>query len=293
MLPQHKRIMKLTDVLFKGFWKSHVTMLGTLIQGLLSSQRAGVAAVGQALPGQASPKQKIKRVDYFLGQSQVDVLQGACCIAQWLIGHRSVVYVSVDWTKIRQWPVLVAGLVYQGRSLPLFWAAMDPQEMYRSMNRFEYTFFQLVKQQVLPRGVRCIVLLDRGFKQVNLIQQLDALGYQYVIRSGGTTHVEHCHYQGKMQHWITARGQLKELKGAQVRQTQAMKSRLVGCWDAAQKEPWILCTNLTYPKRQVVRCYGKRFRIEECFRDIKCRRFGLGLGAIRVTSIDRLEKWLL
>ena len=293
MLPQHKRIMKLTRVIFKRFWKSHVRVLGSLIQGLLSSQRAGVAAVGRALPGETSPKHKIKRVDYFLGHSKVDVLAGACCMAQWLVGGRSVVYVSVDWTKIRQWPVLVAGLVYQGRSFPLFWAAMDPKQMYRSMNRFEYTFFQLLKQQVLPTGVQCVLLLDRGFRRVNLLKQLEALGYGYVVRSGGTTYMEHHYYQGKMQDWVTARGQLKELKGAEVRQTHAIKTRVVGCWDKGQKEPWIICTNLTLPKRQIIRLYGKRFQIEECFRDIKCRRFGLGLGAIRVTHIDRLEKWLL
>lgn len=293
MLPQQKRIMKLTKVIFKGFWKSHVKVLGALIQGLLTSQRAGVAAVGRALPGSTSPKHKIKRVNYFLGHAQVDVLAGARRLAHWLIGGRPVIYVSVDWTKVREWPVLVASLIYQGRSLPLFWAAMDPRQMYKSMNRFEYSFFQLLKRHVLPAHVQCILLLDRGFRRVNLLKQLMDLAYDFVVRSGGTTHIKHCDYQGKMRDWITARGQLKELKGAEVRQEDAVITRVVGCWDAKQQEAWILCTNLTLPKRRIVQLYGKRFQIEESFRDVKSPRFGLGMSAIRVTHIDRLEKWLL
>jgi hypothetical protein len=282
--------MKLTGEIFKGFWKNHIKTIGLLAQGILLSKRAGIAAIGRHMPTATSPKHNIKRVDYFLGQSKVDVLAGARAISRWLIGERREIYVSVDWTKVKEWPVLVASIVYRGRSLPLFWAAIEPAKMYRSMNHFEHAFFQLFKQYVLPKSIQCVVIMDRGFKRMNLLRQLDALGYGYVVRSGGCTEVRHPKYKGKLQDWITRRGVLKALNRAQVRKTDSVTCRLVGCWDNGQKSPWILSTNLSYPKRVIVRIYGKRFQIEESFRDKKCSRFGLGLSQTKVSNVDRLEK---
>lgn len=293
MSPQQTRIMKLTGAIFNGFWRSHVKTIGHLVQGLLISKQAGLAAIGHHLITDTSPKHNIKRVDYYLGKSRVDVLKAARQLAHWLIGQRREVYISVDWTKVRQWPVLVATLAYKGRGVPIFWAAMDPKKMCNSMNRFEFVFCQLLKQHVLPKNLRCILIMDRGFRRVSFLKQLHSLGFYYVIRTGGNTQVQHRKYRGKMQDWVTQKGQLKELKHAYIRQHQGIQARLVGCWDVGQKEPWILCTNLDLPKRAIVKIYGKRFQIEETFRDYKCPRFGLGLSRVTVSNTDRLEKLML
>ena len=59
-----------------------------------------------------------------------------------------------------------------------------------------------------------------------------------------------------------------------------------------QKEPWIIVTNITGTKRQVITWYGKRFQIEETFRDQKSHRFGLALGRLKIMQADRLERLL-
>ena len=43
----------------------------------------------------------------------------------------------------------------------------------------------------------------------------------------------------------------------------------------------------------VAMAYGRRFRIEETFRDEKDTRFGLALGQLKMTKADRLERMLL
>ncbi|MFH0342625.1 MAG: hypothetical protein ACHBNF_10965 [Chromatiales bacterium] len=54
-----------------------------------------------------------------------------------------------------------------------------------------------------------------------------------------------------------------------------------------------MTTNLTLPARAISRLYGKRFQIEETFRDQKCSRLGFALSEITMHSAERLEKLLL
>lgn len=68
---------------------------------------------------------------------------------------------------------------------------------------------------------------------------------------------------------------------------------MVALWENDQTEPWYLTTNLTLPARTIAPLYGKRFQIEETFRDQKCSRLGFGLSEITLGSAERLEKLLL
>jgi hypothetical protein len=63
---------------------------------------------------------------------------------------------------------------------------------------------------------------------------------------------------------------------------------------ARMKEPWCLATSLAERTAQdVITLYGKRFSIEETFRDEKDIHFGLGLSATHVGSCDRRDRLLL
>lgn len=84
-------------------------------------------------------------------------------LTAWVIGPRKEVMIACDWTKVRQWPVLSASVIYRGRALPILWAVLDLPQLHKSLNSFEHGFFTLLAQ-LLPRTVKAIVLLDRGFK---------------------------------------------------------------------------------------------------------------------------------
>ena len=60
------------------------------------------------------------------------------------------------------------------------------------------------------------------------------------------------------------------------------------------KEPWCLATSLAQASAaQVVALYGRRFTIEESFRDIKDLRFGMGLSTMHIAEPERRDKLLL
>ena len=60
------------------------------------------------------------------------------------------------------------------------------------------------------------------------------------------------------------------------------------------KEPWCLASSLSERKAsEIVKLYGKRFTIEETFRDQKDLRFGMGLRATHIRSPERRDRLLL
>jgi hypothetical protein len=287
-----KQILHAVDGIFKHFWKRHRANLGLAVTAVFESRRLGVAAIGRALPTRVDPKHAIKRVDRFLSNDRFDHRSAQEVLLRAVVGPRTRVYVSVDWTRIRDWWVLVASVVYRGRALPVLWSAIDYRRMYKSQNKFENAFFSWLAS-ALPVGVRGVVIMDRGFDRLDLVQRLRTLGLSYVIRYGGKTHVEHRTYQGPVNKLLSRRGVITDLRGAMLRAENPVEARLVGVWDHGQAEPWLLVTDLDLPARQIVKIYGRRFQIEETFRDEKDSRFGLALGQLRMTQPLRLEKMLL
>ena len=60
------------------------------------------------------------------------------------------------------------------------------------------------------------------------------------------------------------------------------------------KEMWCLATSFAdHPASDVVRRYGKRFSIEETFRDQKDIHFGMGLKATHIRSAARRDRIML
>ena len=59
------------------------------------------------------------------------------------------------------------------------------------------------------------------------------------------------------------------------------------------RRPWCLATSLESPAADVIKDYGRRFTIEESFRDAKDWRFGTGLSAARVGEPERRDRLLM
>lgn len=60
------------------------------------------------------------------------------------------------------------------------------------------------------------------------------------------------------------------------------------------KEPWCLATSLgDAPASDIIKLYGRRFTIEETFRDTKDLNFGMGLSATHIRSAERRDRLLL
>lgn len=287
-----KKIVQSVRVLFKSFWRRHRSNLGLMVAALAESKRVGIAHLGRSLPTSTAPKHAIKRVDQFLRHRRFDDLKARQEHLAQVIGPCRRVLICVDWTKVRDWPVLVAAVVRRGRTIPVLWSVMDARALYKSFNSFENGFFTWLARS-LPVGTEAVLLLDRGFDRVEITKHLRRCGLSFVIRVGGNVHIRHKDYSGPIRRLPIQRGQVKDFPDAELRPSRPVRVRVVAKWGAGQKEPWLLMTNLKYSAHLIAAYYHKRFRIEEMFRDQKDWRFGLALGGLKMFIAQRLERILL
>jgi hypothetical protein len=127
---------------------------------------------------------------------------------------------------------------------------------------------------------------------------LTFLGWDYVIRFRGNILVENPQANDEektraAQDWVRPDGRAFMVRDAKVTADKASVPAVVLVHARNMKEAWCLATSLAANRAsEVVKKYGRRFTIEETFRDSKDIRFGLGLKATHIGRTDRRDRLL-
>jgi hypothetical protein len=152
--------------------------------------------------------------------------------------------------------------------------------------------FLAALRQCLPKAWKVVIVADRGFQRVALLEYLDALGFSYVIRLKGDAGVEVGSYRGKLRDYPLAVGQCFKLSQVTYHKTKRYALKVVLNCETRKGEvcSWLLATNLGVTAKQTVRIYARRFWCEESFRDQKQE---FQLEGVRVRQAERLENLLL
>ena len=288
-----ERIVHFIEQVFQGLHQKRQQTLATLVTALVIVGKVGVASLGRAIRSKVDPKHKIKQVDRFLGNQKLHVDEWCAQLLAVVIGPRKAVRIAVDWTKVGKWPVLVASLVIQRRGVPIYWSTCDWRKLKRSQNAFEESFLTMLRTMI-PKDVEVTLLFDRGFRRVSLARCLKKLGFHFVVRCCGDTHIHATDWTGALCDLPLPRGRLRDLGHVQATIDKPEDVRLVALFDHDQKDAWYLFTDLDLHAQDIVRLYARRFTIEEVFRDEKSTRYGWSLGEYQLkTRPDRLDRLLL
>jgi Transposase DDE domain len=143
--------------------------------------------------------------------------------------------------------------------------------------------------------VRVTVVADRGFSDIKLYRFLKELGFEYIIRFRRVVYVESADGERrKAQDWLGAGGRMRVLRGARVT-AEGQPVPMVVCVQQQQmQEPWLLASSRSdLTGTALTHLYGKRFTVEETFRDVKNPRLGLGLKQTVMARNDRRDALFL
>jgi len=162
-------------------------------------------------------------------------------------------------------------------------------------NEHEDTLLERFRE-VLPEDVKVTVLADRGFGDQALYELLkDQLGLDFVVRFRGivkVTSADGVTLAAKDR--VPANGRPLLSRGARVTKTGRQVGAVVCVKAKGMKEAWHLATSHgDKAASEIVALYGRRFTIEESFRDQKNLRFGMGPSDTRVGDPDRRDRLLL
>lgn len=299
----------------------HINRLNAVMDvasGLRHSQNLSLSEVGRNLLGDAKLKNKIKKVDRLEGNKALhneffSLYQG--------LSHFVFTYISQDTTlpliidvcclkDDREIQMLSAEIALKGRSLPLY------REVYRDTEtKGRANDFLKELSLCLPRNRQVIIIMDAGFYE-EWFKEIEALGWYWLCRVRGsksvqlseelgwktikelipdikpkTAHYEHAlltKEHGRRCRMVTT---YRKPKGRKVKTSRGKTTSTLsnGSYSQANKEPWILATNLPLELGAVdiINLYFKRMQIEESFRDVKSHQFGLAGRYVRTHCVHR------
>ena len=297
--------------------------LAVSVESVLNQNSLTVTSIGRGISSGAYEKHGIKRADRLCGNGNLfreatSIYENIC--KQW-VSSSSRPAILVDWSNLddnHNAFLISATLVCDGRPITLY-SQTHPLSTKEQPDVHQY-FLETLKT-LLPENCHPIIIADAGFK-VPWHKAVLSLGWDYVGRVRKPNHCKldgedefQCmddvfkkatgtpkYYKGKLtesHHFETTfvlynnppKGRHKyTAKGERCSSTHSEKHAKGG------KEPWVLATSLppssTLAKR-VVKIYKSRMQIEEGYRDIKSRRFGLGFNESKSYKIHRIAILML
>jgi hypothetical protein len=271
--------------------------LGTL--GVLHAVSLCIHVIGRAAAWarDKDPKHAVKQVDRLLSNENVTIGSFARTWVRFVVGPRSEAVVALDWTEFDDdgHATIAAYLITNhGRATPLLWQSVEKADLEGQRNAHEDRLLETLAA-CMPEGVRVTVLADRGFGDQKRYEHLRGLKLDYVIRFREIITVSDQWGTSKpASEWLPKSGRATLVKDAAVTQDFYVVPGVVVVHDRKMNEPWCLATSrVDLEAADIVKLYGRRFTIEETFRDTKDIHFGMGLKATHIKSAARRDRLLL
>lgn len=242
------------------------------------------------------PKHAIKQIDRLLSNGGITVWEWFQQWVTFVVAERPGVVVALDWTEFDKDDHAVIALYLltsHGRATPLIWKTVRKSELKAKRNEHEYSVIERL-HEILPSGVDITLLADRGFGDQKLFAHLQVLGWTYAIRFRGLIKVTHAGRTLPAKEWVPASGHAKMLRDVTITDEHTPIAAVVVKHQKGMKEAWCIATNrVDLGAQGVAKLYGKRFTIEETFRDLKDNHFGMGLSATHIGVPARRDRLLL
>lgn len=277
---------------------SQVASLTNAAGGVLVSASLAIHAIGRgyALLSGGDPKHGTKQVDRLLSNDKIRLATDIFpAWVKFVLGARKKVLLALDWTdfdKDDQTTLSLCVITRHGRATPLLWKTVKKADLKNKRTAHERALLMALHELVAD-DVELTLLADRGFGEQDLYVFLQTLGWDFVIRFRGNVTVRVGDESRPAKDWVQG-GRARLYKRVRVTTDETEIAAAVFVHSKGMKESWHLATSLQQAKAsEVVRLYGRRFCIEETFRDQKNIHLGLGLSVVHVGEEDRRDRLLL
>lgn len=269
------------------------------VVGVMHAVSLSIHAIGAGLAAVSGgqPKHAIKQVDRLLSNGALNVWALFAHWVPYVVASTPAIVVALDWTDFDadgHATIALYLVTAHGRALPLVWRTVPKAQL--KGRRAQYENEALLRlHEVVPAGVHVTVLADRGFGDQDLYTQLRDFGFDFVVRFRGDVTVERATGESRPANaWVPTSGHTRCLRGARVTRDRTAVDAVVCVKQRGMQTPWCLAIGgPTITGAQAVRLYGRRFTIEETFRDVKDPRYGLGMSATHIGDPRRRDRLLL
>jgi len=288
-----------TELFLEDMHARRVLSLANGVVGVIHAAALSIHAIGHglALAKGGASKHAIKQVDRLIGNAKLDVWEH---LAQWVpyvIGDRKEVVVALDWTEFDadgHVTIALYLITSHGRATPLMWKTHPKSTLEGQRAAHENEIVERFLDIVDPK-LAITLLADRAFGDQVLYAHLAFRYVDFVIRFRECILVTTPEGETKPAgDFVPPNGRARKIEDALVTHDKSAVGAIVCVKAARMKDSWCLATSLKdRAAADIVRLYGRRFTIEETFRDQKDMHFGMGLKATHIGTPERRDRILL
>jgi hypothetical protein len=263
---------------------SHIFALAMMITGLIRSKSSHFEHIGAKSGATAKYGSRVKQIHRFIKNDHVTYESHYLPFIELVIASLGLTEfrLSIDSSQVgRNCLMLIIGLVYKKRVIPLVWLVYKGKKGHSSTHKQIELLTQV--RDLLPEGARVIVTGDAEFDGTEVVTWLKAQpNWDYACRTAKNILVrasQDAAWQA-LQELAPPPGENRLLSQVYFTQQEVGPVNIAFLWNETMVEHLYLVTS-AQTLQEAQTWYRRRFQIETLFADAKSRGFGLDKSGIR------------
>lgn len=184
----YELVLQLISKFFSGYSKPQQKNFADVVTAMFYNDSFALRDISKNLEGDTTIKKKLKRFIYFLDSLTIDKVFWSCYIQLiyslpgFKIRSRKHITLLFDATTLKEdvW-ILAVSISFFGRSIPLYLKTWkDVNVSYNYWERVLGVIKEL--ELLLPPGYKYVIIADRGFQGKELIEVLQSINWDFVVR---------------------------------------------------------------------------------------------------------------
>jgi hypothetical protein len=270
----YTKVLQTLKSMLKMYRQGHVVTLAMMIAGIVMSRKAQLAVMSGEVPTAAKEKSIEMRMRRWVKHEKIEVEVTYMPFARQIVeGLASAPLVlAMDGSTIgRGCMVLMVGVIYRKRALPLAWVVYKGKKGHAPASLHVEVLRKVVP--LIPEGAEVVLLGDGEYDSTEMVEWVQThTDWYFVLRTAPNILVRKGQTWRKVGTFSKQQGSLVTAYQVAFTQAAALSLNLVAWWGATYEEPIYLITNLPNGSRA---CwfYKRRFHLETFFSDQKSRGF--------------------
>ena len=272
----YTKVLKSIKEVVKDQHPGHTITLAMMITGIVLSKKAQLSEMSSEIPSEAKDKSIEMRLRRWVKHDRIDEDLIYLPFAQEVLNvlANQELTLVMDWSQVgRGCMVLMVGIVYKKRTLPIAWLVYEGKKGHTTADR-HIEVLEKVKA-LLPKEAKVILLGDAEYDTTEMLLWLqENTEWNYVLRTSPQIYISTGFEERKIRDIPLKKNQVLQYLDVKFTKKTERKTNLVLWWLGKYEKPIYLISSLG-SKYLACRHYQRRYRIETFFSDQKSRGFNI------------------
>jgi len=288
----YTKVLKMLKQMLELDRQGHVVTLAMMITGIVLGHKAQLSVMSSEVPVNAKEKSIAMRLRRWVKHNQIDVDAICMPFARQILEALSsspLVFVMDGSQAGRNCMVLMVGVLYKKRALPIAWVVYQGKKGHTTAERDIQALEKV--QALIPEGKEAILLGDAEYDTKEMLVWLqENTNWHYVLRTSPQIYVQQGNISQPIEAYPLQKGQVTLHRQVGFTQDATVSINLIGWWGSRYEKPIYLLSDFTNPYH-ACKYYRRRFQIETFFSDQKSR--GFHIHKSHLSDPTRLSRMLI